>query len=391
MGRHAKAWVLLWRGKAGSKIAYVRFRHEGARYDLTTRKRDPGAAAKEAARIYGDVVSGKWAREQLATAGGSKLPLNELTAKWIEDFEKAHPTGTPDIYDGYAARWESEIGPTLGHLTDEANCERFMLSRLTAVVKETVKKEMSAIRTFLRWCVLNNYLSEKTMPRVPSPPKHSTGVRATKRKEQATPMDHVQARAFCDALPLLSTRSVRGETEKPFPVRARFIVMWETGLRPATLDKISAPRHYSRGLTHLHITADIDKARYDREVKLSTRAREALDSVCPDEGLIFGKHDYRKIIAAAKTKAGSPKTFSPYDLRHGRATDLLARGASLSGVGFVLGHKQATTTNRYLRMSQREGDKAIELEESATPTPSPADKSVSGENLGEGQKGATEK
>ena len=29
-----------------------------------------------------------------------------------------------------------------------------------------------------------------------------------------------------------------------FPIRARFIVAYETGLRPGTLDALSVPQHY---------------------------------------------------------------------------------------------------------------------------------------------------
>ena len=50
----------------------------------------------------------------------------------------------------------------------------------------------------------------------------------------------------------------------PFPVRGRFVVAYETALRPATLDALCVPQHYTKGAASLTITDEIDKARYCR-------------------------------------------------------------------------------------------------------------------------------
>ena len=76
-----------------------------------------------------------------------------------------------------------------------------------------------------------------------------------------------------------------------FFVRKRFVVAWETGLRPATLNEIGAPIDYHRGATELVLRDEIDKVRYGRKLPLTEAARAALDSITPDVGLIFGRHD----------------------------------------------------------------------------------------------------
>jgi len=83
---------------------------------------------------------------------------------------------------------------------------------------------------------------------------------------------------------------------------------------------------------------------------LTQEAREALDWLCPTEGLIFGEHDYRdQLQNAAKTvlPAHRAKTFTAYDSRHRRLTDLATTG-NLSGAAYLAGHLQVTTLNKLL-------------------------------------------
>ena len=98
----------------------------------------------------------------------------------------------------------------------------------------------------------------------------------------------------------------------PFPIKARFQFAYETGLRPSTLDALSVPEHYRKGSPTLTLTDEADKNRWGRELPLSPAARRALDRVCPEEGLIFGSHDYRPAFTKATDKA------LPKHLRGGR-------------------------------------------------------------------------
>lgn len=119
----------------------------------------------------------------------------------------------------------------------------------------------------------------------------------------------------------------------------------------ATLHGLRAPDHWRPGRTDLTIPAALDKSRWERVVPLSARAIAALTHAAPVEGLIFGEHDYRGWLRRAALAAGLPHERAsrvvPYDLRHARATSLLAAGASLPGVQHLLGHRLASTTDRY--------------------------------------------
>lgn len=130
--------------------------------------------------------------------------------------------------------------------------------------------------------------------------------------------------------------------------------MLETGLRPKTLDQLRAPEHYSKGEAVLRVTADIDKNEFARELPISDAARAALDSVCPPEGLLVGKHDYRPQLSKAAEKvlpAHLAAGFTAYDLRHRCVTELAAT-RDLTGAAYLMGHKQVTTLNRYARPEQ---------------------------------------
>ena len=147
------------------------------------------------------------------------------------------------------------------------------------------------------------------------------------------------------------------------PLRAYFEVMRETGLRPGTLQRLRAPDDYQPGSQYLRIRAEADKARYAREVPLTARAREVLDELCPAEGIIFPKFAWRYPLRAAALAAGlEPERASqvkPYDFRHSVATELTERSGNLLGVGYLLGHRHATTTNQYVHARRRAAESVL--------------------------------
>ena len=137
---------------------------------------------------------------------------------------------------------------------------------------------------------------------------------------------------------------------------------WETALRPRTLAKLEAPTDYRQGATTLRIRDEVVKNRFGRELPLTAAARAALDSVCPEEGLIFGSHDcimlLRRAARAAGIDAYRADRISDYDFRHSAATHLGRSSDNLPGVMYLLGHKQPATTARYMRPQR---DAALEV------------------------------
>lgn len=360
MARAAKSWELRRRGKEGT--LYVRFRFEGVRHERSTGTADPGSAAREAAKIYAEVVSGQRERHAAEAAGiTSALPIDVLASKWLSTIEGAtHATNTTGLFTLHMRTHLIPFFARLDRITP-ATVEDYQSKRLREVTRATLRKERMTLRLFLGWCQRRKLIHR--VPDFPDIPRGATGTRATTRKQASVEVTAEQVGRFIAELPILSKGKIRQSHR--FPVRARYVVAWETGLRPSTLDKIRVPEHYRRGAAELVIADEIDKARFGRTVPLTEAARAALDSVAPDRGLVFGKRDYRKYFAEASERAGMPDGFSPYDLRHGRALALLEPSGNLPGVAFLLGHKKMTTTDKYLKATRRAGDAVLSVASSS--------------------------
>ena len=95
----------------------------------------------------------------------------------------------------------------------------------------------------------------------------------------------------------------------------------------------------------LQISQDIDKSRYARAVPLTPRARRILDAICPDQGLIFRRFEYRRVLVQAARKVltteHEARHLSAHDFRHAALTHMAAVGSDLTAIGHVAGHKNA--------------------------------------------------
>lgn len=355
MARPLEPWKL--RAPEGKRTKYsVRFTWEGEPVERSCGTADPERAAKEAARIYAHHVSLPPRKRISAPAlTGSAAELDEALRRWLASLKPTLDAGTVGCYAGYAdSHWLEFFGAL--HGVTSARVLQYRDERLGQVVANTVRKELSALRGFCSWALADGLIPEVV---VPSVPKRTTGTKfGQRRRVKAIALSPAEVRKLIAALPEWST-SKRVEA---FPIRARFRFAYETGLRPELIDQISVPEHYRPGATHLNITPELDKGRWARPVKLSKAARKALDSVCPEKGVIFGAHDYRDRLATAAAAALPPdraELFAGAHLRSARATHWLDAGRSLTGVQYQLGQKRMETTAKYARPSQRAGDAVI--------------------------------
>jgi integrase len=360
MARSKEGWRVKW--KRG--IAHVRFRHEGERVERSTGERDPSRAAEAAASIYAEIVSGRGKPEHVIT---STVPLVDILAEWIAALEADHEANTVKTYTLYARAHWLPFFVRFTRIT-RATIADYMRRRLGMVERETVKKELSTLRSFLAWCVEQGKIGEA--PPVPTVPRKALGTPSAKRKKEPTDLDLAEVTGILAALPVWSSES----DPDRFAVRAYFTILWETGLRPSTIAKLVEPTHYRIGATELRLTNDVDKIRFGRPVPLTRAAQEALRGVARSGQPLFGAHDYRGFLRTAaefaKLPAEKVETITPYDLRHARALYLVEKSGDLAGAGYLLGHKHATTTDRYLRSRRRHADAVIGLVEASTPVES---------------------
>lgn len=343
MARQAQGWQLVWR----RGIARVRFSHEGTRHEISTGSRDPREAHRTAARIYSDVVTGRVKRSSGGLAH-PQLPLAELAADWIAAIEPELGRGTPDTFTVYAGHWARFFG-RVGELSTP-RCAQYIRARLREVQAGTVRKELSALRRFAGWLVERGYLAEA--PEVPAVPRKALGTKKEGRRGRAAELTLDECRALLAALPAMSDAIV---------LRARFVLAFETALRPTALDLIQWKDITAFGL---HLRAEVDKNRWERTVPLSAPAREALAGLERGEPdtCVFGKHDLRdsfKAAASAVLGAERGKLVSQYALKHARITSWFEAGADVPAVKFLTGITQTSTLDRYMRASRRSAERLV--------------------------------
>jgi integrase len=344
MGRHAEGWKLQQDPRNG--LYKVRFTHAGRRWKLATATRDLGDATREAARLYGEVVSGRFVPGRVAQSGGRDFI--EVASAWLADIESSVDAKTFGLYSNiYVGTHFAPFFGTVDGLTT-TGAETYVGKRLAEVGRETVKKELSVLRRFARWAARRGYIE---MPVIDTPGARvlGTAVKSARKKDfQIFSADEVSR-----IIAKLPERVSAPKIPEGFWVRARIAVLWETGLRPTTVSRLRAPEDFSPGKSVLSIRAEVDKNRWGRDLPLSTAARAALDSVCPAEGVIFGVHDTRGALREAAKAAGidaqRADRISEYDLRHSRLTLWGSTTTNLSALMYLAGHTQPATSARYLR------------------------------------------
>jgi integrase len=356
-----------------TSIFYVRFTHGGRRHYVTTGERDHGAASGEAARLYAEIVSGRWRPGRQAAPIKPGTPFLEIAAIWLADIEPTIDPRTFKLYrDGYMGNRFVPFFVTIDRLTS-VGAEDYIAARLRQVTRETLKKELSVLRRFSKWAAKRGFLPG--VPEIETPGRRVIGTPvAGARKRQ---FQVFTAKEVARIIAHLPEHTSAPRARLPYAVRAWYILAWETALRPRTLAKLRAPDDYRKGTATLVIRDEADKSRFGRELPLSDAARDALDGVCPEVGLIFGDHDRVMLLRRAAKAAGIDEhrasRISDYDFRHSRLTHLGQHSDNLAGVMYLAGHKQPATTARYLRPQK---DAAAEVLRAAAaagaPAPSPA-------------------
>jgi site-specific recombinase XerD len=335
-------------------------------------------------------------------------------AEWLEYYARTHAKN-PDS----AANARSRIAGFIEHFggsyssIDARAISAWGLERLGHVSRVYHRKERSSARVFLAWAHAKGHCSEP--PIFPPLPVGNVGVRATTQKREAVVISDEQMEALLDAmpershggggnkailiqhagheLPLSQWARVYGVSETtlyyqivkkglelaeavdgraivvdPGELATRGIwvrpfreVVWETGLRPITVMRLEAGRHYHRGAHEMLITKDIDKIEFERVLPLTDRARAALDRAFPASGagVIFGVHDYDKQLELAKRATRIPKRFTKYDVRHSRATDLIAKTGDMLGTSYLTGHTQLSTLARYTHARKHDAERVL--------------------------------
>jgi integrase len=328
-------------------IYLCRFWHEGEDFTLSTRTRDRKEAQVVAAQLYAEAISGR--RRVDAPMRGDLAPV---FSEWLAAIEGTTSAGDFEQCLGAVQRQLLRHFPRIEHLTP-ASCEDLYRARLRAVARETVRKERGVLSRFVKWATTpgRNYI-----PPMEVPPLSKKARGAPKLKGRSyTEVSRAETLAILDTLPERSER-------REHPVKAFCTLAAELGLRRELIDKLTVPEHYTVGGSELRITAEIDKEANPRTLELTPRARWALESVAPEQGVIFSGFSYFKTFRkAAASIIGEERAayLTLRDLRHATITELAEHTGNLAAVAAGAGHKDLRTTSRYFHASAKAASEAL--------------------------------
>ncbi len=251
-----------------------------------------------------------------------------------------------------ACHYDTHIVPFFPSLLDVTTdkCLEYYDKRFGEVQRPTVKKEMIGLRLLCKYAVRKKYLS--VMPRFPPLPPEQQGTPYKHRRRcKADLVERCETEGILAKLPEWSRNK-----KKRYPIRARFIVQYDCALRPSVLDRLRAPEHWRPGSDWLELPAAIMKGKLPSRKLLSTRAKAVLEAAYQKPGLLFGIHDYRKQIRkAAKAVLDETRAnrFTAQHFRSERITHFIDAGGKLTHASKLADHLHATTTDVYVRTSEK--------------------------------------
>lgn len=377
MPRAAEGWKLRQDKRTG--LFTVRFRIAGVRMQRGTGERTRARAANAAERLYIEALSAAASPTGSRATPAADEPMPDAVSRPDASSSTGSRHETNDVsLEEALDRWRDAIGAELGERTvamyrmyggahwvphfrtldriDDRSCDALVRKRLTKVQRRTVLKESSALRGFLAWAHREGLVD--TVATVPSPSRRATGVEHDngKRRQVRVDLTPAEVEAILDALP--------ERTKRGIAARAFFTVMYDTSLRYGTIAGLTAPGDYRRGAKTLLVRGANDKARFERSIPLSARARAALDYACPASGLIFGRVHLYEVLERAALDAGlepfRARHLGHHAFRHARLTHLGEKTTNLAGLAYLAGHRHVSTTALYVHGGMRAATALVE-------------------------------
>lgn len=220
----------------------------------------------------------------------------------------------------------------------------FLASRHQKDATTSVLRRLSAIRTFLRWCVKDGRCRENAADLLDSPKRPKALPRSVSVEEAA---------ALCS--------SPDDDTAVGLRDRAVIELLYGSGLRVSELLSLDVS---AVDFTDQSVRV-VGKGRKERVVPFhdscAAALRRYLDDARPQlktdaskdalflgvKGGRLGDRGVRKMLATAGIELGVRGRVHPHKLRHAFATHLLEGGAELRGIQELLGHASLGTTQRY--------------------------------------------
>ena len=345
----------------GKTVYRCRFTVAGVRTIVTTGESDPERALEAAQRLHAEAQLGRPIKRPRRISHADSAALAHLSAKYLAQVAASGKAAS--YLRKQKMHFRAHFLPRWARLYDitTAAVQRYVAERANertnreseTVQPVTVYKELVTLSCFLAWCESNVAGYEApTFDRV----KPITSYEAPDFTEE-------QMRRFLAHLP------TRHDHPKHHAVREFFTVQWAQGMRPGEVAKLRWS-DVDLGRRRLTIRQRVDKARekHDRVIGMSEETYRVLSQLAEVDHLstsfVFGQHDYRQSIDTARRKARLEHV-TPHHLRHARLTELASKTQDVAAIQYLAGHKNLTTTDRYVRSRTQRTEALFEAVENS--------------------------
>ena len=248
------------------------------------------------------------------------------------------------------ARLRPRTNEPVDLLTERTIFEYLVRERQRQRESASIRRGLSAVRTFLRFLVRERVLPDNPAKLIETPKTWKLLPNVLEEGEVSR----------------LLAATVEHPSRYPLRDRAIFEVLYASGLRVAELCGLRLEDVRSDlGILHCH-----GKGSRERIVPISETARRATEVYVEEErprfvrqrpsnlvflsraGRALGREVIAKMVRKYALAAGLPGKITPHTLRHSFATHLLRGGADLRVVQEILGHVKLETTEIYTHIER---------------------------------------
>ena len=214
----------------------------------------------------------------------------------------------------------------------------------------TIARRVASLRRYFNWAIRTGERNDDPSAGIHTP---------TAKGRLPRPLDEDTA------VSLISTEDEDAPEWQRARDRAVLEILYGSGLRVSEICSLNLQSvDTKRGALRV-----IGKGSKERIVPLNEHARDAVvrwgkvrDEVASDEsgaqlflsarGLPLSRRDVARLLDAAAKRIGLPAGTHPHALRHSFATHLMDNGADTRSIQELLGHSDASTTQRYTHVSK---------------------------------------
>lgn len=319
--------------------------HGGRQVSLGVRGERNGKAATQAwHRLMAGVTDspptvlappvGKGKPECRGDHAGLGPTVRQLVDDFLADAKGRCKPESMAVYKSALTRFAGKFGTRAAATLRPTEAEEFANKKEWSV--STRSTFLSAIVTAFRWAVRSGLLSSNPLNGLRKPPCGSRGASAVINRKQF------------EALHAAATG----------PFRGFLMGLWLTGCRPGELAALRADdvdfeggvatltNHKTAGSTgrprHIYLSPEAVKL-FTAQADANTRGPLFRNSW----GNAWNRFTLQKAMAAARKRAGLPKTVVCYGLRHSFATAALVAGIPDATVAALLGHRGTVMLHRH--------------------------------------------